>query len=72
MGPIALLGLYLWIFGSNIMGSIAVTIASQKVNHGGIFLWLLVAVAYDIFRWKPGWNSLAKEGTSNQQRAKVP
>ena len=52
MGPFAPLGDS--IFGSlvpAIMGSIAATIASQG-QPWGIFLWIAVAVAYDIFRWK--------------------
>ena len=42
------------IFGSlvpAIMGSIAATLAIAG-NPAGIFLWIAVAVAYDIFRWK--------------------
>ena len=33
------------------MGSIAATLAIAG-NPAGIFLWIAVAVAYDIFRWK--------------------
>ena len=42
------------IFGSlvpAIMGTIAATMATQG-QPWGIFLWIAVAVAYDIFRWK--------------------
>ena len=52
MGPFAPLGDS--IFGSlvpAIMGSIAATLAVAG-NPAGIFLWIAVAVAYDIFRWK--------------------
>ena len=52
MGPFAPLGDS--IFGSlvpAIMGSIAATLAIAG-NPAGIFLWIAVAVAYDIFRWK--------------------
>ncbi|KXT77517.1 putative PTS system, galactosamine-specific IID component [Streptococcus sp. DD11] len=52
MGPFAPLGDS--IFGSlvpAIMGSIAATLAIAG-NPVGIFLWIAVAVAYDIFRWK--------------------
>ena len=52
MGPFAPLGDS--IFGSlvpAIMGSIAATMAIAG-QPWGIFLWIAVAVAYDIFRWK--------------------
>ena len=52
MGPFAPLGDT--IFGSlvpAIMGTIAATMATQG-QPWGIFLWVAVAVAYDIFRWK--------------------
>ena len=52
MGPFAPLGDT--IFGSlvpAIMGSIAATMAIAG-QPWGIFLWIAVAVAYDIFRWK--------------------
>ena len=52
MGPFAPLGDT--IFGSlvpAIMGTIAATMATQG-QPWGIFLWIAVAVAYDIFRWK--------------------
>ena len=52
MGPFAPLGDS--IFGSlvpAIMGSIAATLAVAG-NPAGISLWIAVAVAYDIFRWK--------------------
>ena len=52
MGPFAPLGDT--IFGSlipAIMGSIAATMAIGG-QPWGIFLWIAVAVAYDIFRWK--------------------
>ena len=52
MGPFAPLGDS--IFGAlvpAIMGSIAATLAIAG-NPAGIFLWIAVAVAYDIFRWK--------------------
>ena len=52
IGPFAPLGDS--IFGSlvpAIMGSIAATLAVAG-NPAGIFLWIAVAVAYDIFRWK--------------------
>ena len=52
MGPFAPLGDS--IFGSlvpAIMGSIAATLAIAG-NPAGILLWIAVAVAYDIFRWK--------------------
>lgn len=52
MGPFAPLGDS--IFGSlvpAIMGSIAATMALAG-QPWGIFLWIAVAVAYDIFRWK--------------------
>lgn len=45
-----------------IMGSIAATIASQG-QPWGIFLWIAVAVAYDIFRWKQ-LEFAYKEGTN--------
>ncbi len=63
MGPFAPLGDS--IFGSlvpAIMGSIAATIASQG-QPWGIFLWIAVAVAYDIFRWKQ-LEFAYKEGTN--------
>ena len=63
MGPFAPLGDT--IFGSlvpAIMGSIAATIASQG-QPWGIFLWIAVAVAYDIFRWKQ-LEFAYKEGTN--------
>ena len=52
MGPFAPLGDT--IFGSlvpAIMGTIEATMATQG-QPWGIFLWVAVAVAYDIFRWK--------------------
>ena len=52
MGPFAPLGDT--IFGSlvpAIMGTIAATMATEG-QPWGIFLWVAVAVAYDIFRWK--------------------
>ena len=52
MGPFAPLGDT--IFGSlvpAIMGTVAATMATQG-QPWGIFLWIAVAVAYDIFRWK--------------------
>ena len=52
MGPFAPLGDT--IFGSlvpAIMGSIAATMAIAG-QPWGIFLWIAVAVVYDIFRWK--------------------
>lgn len=52
MGPFAPLGDT--IFGSlvpAIMGSVAATMAIAG-QPWGIFLWIAVAVAYDIFRWK--------------------
>ena len=52
MGPFAPLGDS--VFGSlvpAIMGSIAATMAIAG-QPWGIFLWIAVAVAYDIFRWK--------------------
>ena len=52
MGPFAPLGDT--IFSSlvpAIMGTIAATMATQG-QPWGIFLWIAVAVAYDIFRWK--------------------
>ncbi|KXT88612.1 putative PTS system, galactosamine-specific IID component [Streptococcus oralis] len=63
MGPFAPLGDS--IFGSlvpAIMGSIAATIASQG-QPWGIFLWIAVAVVYDIFRWKQ-LEFAYKEGTN--------
>ena len=63
MGPFAPLGDS--IFGSlvpAIMGSIAATIASQG-QPWGIFLWIAVAVAYDIFRSKQ-LEFAYKEGTN--------
>lgn len=52
MGPFAPIGDS--IFGSlvpAIMGTIAATFAAQG-NPLGIFMWVAVAVVYDIFRWK--------------------
>ena len=68
MGPFAPLGDS--IFGSlvpAIMGSIAATLAVAG-NPAGIFLWIAVAVAYDIFRWKQ-LEFAYKEGV-HQQHAK--
>lgn len=62
MGPFAPIGDS--IFGSlvpAIMGTIAATLASER-NPLGIFLWVAVAVAYDIFRWKQ-LEIAYKEGT---------
>lgn len=62
MGPFAPIGDS--IFGSlvpAIMGTIAATLASDG-NPIGIFLWVAVAVAYDIFRWKQ-LEIAYKEGT---------
>lgn len=53
MGPFAAIGDS--IFGSTIpaiMGGLAAGLATTDGNPIGIFLWILVAVAYDIFRWK--------------------
>lgn len=63
MGPFAPLGDT--IFGSlvpAIMGSIAATMAIAD-QPWGIFLWIAVAVAYDIFRWKQ-LEFAYKEGTN--------
>ena len=63
MGPFAPLGDT--IFGSlvpAIMGSIAATMAIAG-QPWGIFLWIAVAVAYDIFRWKQ-LEFAYKEGTN--------
>ena len=63
MGPFAPLGDS--IFGSlvpAIMGSIAATMAIAG-QPWGIFLWIAVAVAYDIFRWKQ-LEFAYKEGTN--------
>ncbi|HFI0057671.1 TPA: PTS system mannose/fructose/sorbose family transporter subunit IID [Streptococcus suis] len=62
MGPFAPIGDS--IFGSlvpAIMGTIAATFASDG-NPLGIFLWVAVAVVYDIFRWKQ-LEIAYKEGT---------
>lgn len=62
MGPFAPIGDS--IFGSlvpAIMGTIAATLASDG-NPIGIFLWVAVAVVYDIFRWKQ-LEIAYKEGT---------
>ena len=70
MGPFAPLGDS--IFGSlvpAIMGSIAATLAVAG-NPAGIFLWIAVAVAYDIFRWKQ-LEFAYKEGTNLIDAASV-
>ncbi len=62
MGPFAPIGDS--IFGSlvpAIMGTVAATMASQG-SPVGIFLWVAVAVVYDIFRWKQ-LEIAYKEGT---------
>lgn len=62
MGPFAPIGDS--IFGSlvpAIMGTVAATMAATG-NPAGIFLWVAVAVAYDIFRWKQ-LEVAYKEGT---------
>lgn len=62
MGPFAPIGDS--IFGSlvpTIMGTVAATMASQG-SPVGIFLWVAVAVVYDIFRWKQ-LEIAYKEGT---------
>ncbi|MBS4761836.1 PTS system mannose/fructose/sorbose family transporter subunit IID [Carnobacteriaceae bacterium zg-ZUI252] len=53
MGPFAPLGDT--IFGSlvpAIMGTVAATMAVESKEPWGIFLWIAVSVAYNIFRWK--------------------
>lgn len=63
MGPFAPMGDS--IFGSlvpAIMGSIAASMAKVG-NPLGIFMWIAVAVAYDIFRWKQ-LEYAYKEGTA--------
>lgn len=62
MGPFAPIGDS--IFGSlvpAIMGTVAATMAKEG-TPAGIFLWVAVAVAYDIFRWKQ-LEIAYKEGT---------
>ncbi|WP_449455356.1 PTS system mannose/fructose/sorbose family transporter subunit IID [Streptococcus suis] len=62
MGPFAPIGDS--IFGSlvpAIMGTVAATMAAQG-QPWGIFLWIAVAVVYDIFRWKQ-LEVAYKEGT---------
>ncbi|HFR3630757.1 TPA: PTS system mannose/fructose/sorbose family transporter subunit IID [Streptococcus suis] len=62
MGPFAPIGDS--IFGSlvpAIMGTVAATMAAQG-QPWGIFLWVAVAVVYDIFRWKQ-LEVAYKEGT---------
>ncbi|GGE23701.1 PTS system mannose/fructose/sorbose family transporter subunit IID [Streptococcus himalayensis] len=63
MGPFAPIGDS--IFASlipAIMGSIAATMAKEGGTFVGILLWMAVAVAYDIFRWKQ-LEVAYKEGT---------
>ena len=71
MGPFAPLGDT--IFGSlvpAIMGSIAATMAIAG-QPWGIFLWIAVAVAYDIFRWKQLEFATIKKGLTLSTTCKV-